>query len=108
LDSATTSAQYQLGRQTIHRRRLSPGKYSVFTGERPTFAVQSIDVNKLIKGKPLDNIEFMQWLKSYHDRVTAGTGVLEYDGEHRRMQSKTGPKRPSTSVAAKTPTATSR
>ena len=54
------------------------------------FCLQSIDVNKLIKGKPLDNMEFMQWLKSHFDKVTAGQGVPDYDGPSRRSHTKGG------------------
>jgi len=49
-----------------------------------------IEVNKLIKAKPLDNTEFMQWFKMYHDQVTGGQPILDYDGPGRRAHSKTG------------------
>lgn len=45
---------------------------------------KAIDVNKLIKAKPLDNIEFMQWLKNYFDQQTGFQGVQNYDGPARR------------------------
>jgi len=34
--------------------------------------------------------EFMQWFKMYHDQITAGQPILDYDGAGRRAQSKTG------------------
>lgn len=49
-----------------------------------------IEVNKLIKAKPLDNMEFMQWFRMYFDQVTNGQPVTDYDGPSRRAQSKTG------------------
>ena len=51
--------------------------------------LQPIDVNKLIKARPLDNIEFMQWFKKYFEDRTGGE-VLDYDPSGRRANSKTG------------------
>ena len=47
-----------------------------------------MEVNKLIKARPLDNMEFMQWFKRYFD-AQAGQD-LQYDAAARRAGSKTG------------------
>ncbi|KAF7852393.1 hypothetical protein BT93_L0939 [Corymbia citriodora subsp. variegata] len=48
-----------------------------------------MDVSKLVKGRPLDNLEFMQWLKRYCDSVNGG-GIHNYNPLERREASKGG------------------
>ncbi|KAL2636380.1 hypothetical protein R1flu_007859 [Riccia fluitans] len=47
-----------------------------------------IEVNKLVKGRPLDNLEFMQWLKRYCDSINAGS--TGYNAVERREACKGG------------------
>lgn len=52
-----------------------------------------VDVARLVKARPLDNIEFMQWFKAYWDSQTGGgfdSSLEGYDARARRAASKTG------------------
>lgn len=52
---------------------------------------KQIEVEKLIKGKYQDNLEFMQWVKAFYDSH-ASEDALQYDGRARReaVLAKTG------------------
>mmetsp|Transcript_46298 Transcript_46298/g.84750 ORF Transcript_46298/g.84750 Transcript_46298/m.84750 type:complete len:270 (-) Transcript_46298:46-855(-) len=41
-----------------------------------------VEVDKLVRGKYQDNLEMLQWIKTYFDKVYAGA---EYDGPSRRF-----------------------
>lgn len=55
---------------------------------------KQIEVEKLIKGKYQDNLEFMQWIKAFYDSH-ASEDALDYDGRARREEilAKTGTRR---------------
>ncbi|KAH9546575.1 hypothetical protein CY35_12G103800 [Sphagnum magellanicum] len=49
-----------------------------------------IEVSKLVKGRPLDNLEFMQWMKRYCDSINSSYSNPKYNATERREACKGG------------------
>ncbi|KAM0852982.1 hypothetical protein ACQ4PT_051398 [Festuca glaucescens] len=47
---------------------------------------KNIEVNRLVKGRPLDNLEFLQWLKRYCDAVNGRIMNENYNPAERRSK----------------------
>ncbi|KAJ6374142.1 hypothetical protein OIU78_029780 [Salix suchowensis] len=47
---------------------------------------EHLEVNRLVKGRPLDNLEFLQWLKRYCDSVNGGIMNENYNPSERRTK----------------------
>ncbi|RZB56155.1 Microtubule-associated protein RP/EB family member 1B isoform D [Glycine soja] len=51
-----------------------------------TILWQHVEVSRLVKGRPLDNLEFLQWLKRYCDSVNGGIMNENYNPVERRVK----------------------
>ncbi|WOL06043.1 microtubule-associated protein RP/EB family member 1C-like [Canna indica] len=65
-----------------------------------------IEVNKLVKGRPLDNLEFMQWMKRYCDSVNGGI-LNNYNAVERRDACKGGKEANKKAIPSQTSTRSS-
>ena len=85
--SAVYAAADSLTSEEAGQRRApwSYTDYDTVTDTRSS-CMQPVDVNKLVKGRPLDNMEFMQWLKFYFEG-RLGCQDLDYDPVGRRYAS---------------------
>ncbi|XP_048637846.1 microtubule-associated protein RP/EB family member 1B-like [Brassica napus] len=45
-----------------------------------------LEVNRLVKGRPLDNLEFLQWLKRFCDSINGGIMNENYNPVERRSR----------------------
>ncbi|CAN8264644.1 unnamed protein product [Cochlearia groenlandica] len=45
-----------------------------------------LEVNRLVKGRPLDNLEFLQWLKRFCDSINGGIMNENYNAVERRSK----------------------
>ncbi|CAH8325463.1 unnamed protein product [Eruca vesicaria subsp. sativa] len=45
-----------------------------------------LEINRLVKGRPLDNLEFLQWLKRYCDSINGGIMNENYNPVERRSK----------------------
>ena len=64
--------------------------YKILQAAFDTLSIaKNVEVSKLCKGRPLDNLEFLQWMKCYYDTATGG-GVEAYDAEERRACARGG------------------
>jgi RP/EB family microtubule-associated protein len=47
---------------------------------------QPLEINRLVKGRPLDNLEFLQWLKRFCDSINGGIMNENYNPVERRSR----------------------
>jgi len=60
-----------------------------------------IDIEKLVKGKSQDNLEFIQWLKAYYDRNSKGEAYNAVEKRNAAIAAQTKPKTPVVTTAKK-------
>ncbi|KAB5524852.1 hypothetical protein DKX38_022601 [Salix brachista] len=76
---------YKVLQDVFNKLKIEKVCFSLISS-RPRKLKMHLEVNRLVKGRPLDNLEFLQWLKRYCDSVNGGIMNENYNPSERRTK----------------------